>query len=249
MTAAVIQEPEVDAGEQVTRVEDLPDPVRREIVAQREAGTTLSELKANFPQVAGEVIREVLPPANAREARARERTTWIKAKTAEEAAKNARPVGGNPKAEDEAKKDEPRPEPKPRYATDEALVRALAERTLTARKVVGRDRLAELLGLSGSAVWRFEHSRIHPDEVEPLYEALAGVEDRIAAGEFARPAAASKTPKPKALSRSELAHRLDVLAELLRTARGDKSVSKTALVDAALAVIEPQPQADQPTES
>jgi hypothetical protein len=68
-------EPEVDAGEAITRIEDLPDEVRQAIIAQREAGTTLAELKANFPQVDPAFIREVLPPSNARERKAREAKT------------------------------------------------------------------------------------------------------------------------------------------------------------------------------
>jgi hypothetical protein len=99
--------------------------------------------------------------------------------------------------------------------------------------------------MSGSAVWRFEHRKTHPDEVEPLRAGLVRVEARVEAGEFTRPA---REPKVKTSSRAELAHRLHVLAELLRTARGDRSISKAALVDAALAVIEP-PQEEKPTES
>jgi hypothetical protein len=229
------EEPEVDAGELVTRTEDLPDPVRREIIAQREAGTTLSELKANFPQVAGEVIREVLPPANARERQAREK----KAKN------QPKPSQG----EDEAKKDEPKPEPapkRPRYVEDAEVLDQLAAQTVELRKVIGRDRLAELLGVSGSAVWRHEHRKTHPDEVEPLRDGLVRLAARVEAGEFARPAA---TTRPRQLTRADLAHRFEELAKVLHAARGQKTITKTDLIDTLLAIIEPQPQEDPPAES
>jgi hypothetical protein len=234
MAAAVIQEPE--APTRIERVEDLPVDVRGAIITQREAGTTLSELKANFPQVAGEVIREVLPPANARERQAREKKA------------NGQPKP--PKAEGETKPEPaPKPDPRPRYVEDAEVLDQLSRQTVELRKVIGRDRLAELLGVSGSAVWRHEHRKTHPDEVDELRDGLVLLAARVEAGEFARPAATTKAPKAKPVSMTELAHRLDVLAELLKSARGDKTISKAALVDAALAVIEPQPQADQSTES
>jgi hypothetical protein len=46
----------------ITTVEELPAELRAELVAKREAGTTLAELKKAFPQVAPDVIRAVLPP-------------------------------------------------------------------------------------------------------------------------------------------------------------------------------------------
>ena len=72
MTAAVVQEPEApEATQRVERVEDLPDPVRADIVARRQAGETVAELKQRFAHVHPDVIRDVLPPANARERKAR----------------------------------------------------------------------------------------------------------------------------------------------------------------------------------
>jgi len=219
MTQTATQEPEVDAGEQVTRIEDLPDPVRREIVAQREAGTTLSELKANFPGVAPEVIREVLPPGNARERRARE-------------AKQPKAGGKAP----QAPQSEPEAPPEPRYA---AGTDTLAERVLAAREVVGRNQLAALLDTTGSAVWRWERNRVHPDELAGLEANLAEVEAKIEAGDFVKPE--RPVPGTKQPSRAELEHRLAVLAELLTGARGDKTFTKVGLIDAALAVLGPRP--------
>ena len=46
----------------ITTVEKLPAELRAELVARREAGTTLAELKKGYPQVAPDVIRAVLPP-------------------------------------------------------------------------------------------------------------------------------------------------------------------------------------------
>lgn len=46
----------------VATVEELPAELRAELVARREAGTTLVELKKGYPQVAPDVIRAVLPP-------------------------------------------------------------------------------------------------------------------------------------------------------------------------------------------
>jgi hypothetical protein len=46
----------------ITTVDELPAELRAELVAKREAGTTLAELKKSYPQVAPDVIRAVLPP-------------------------------------------------------------------------------------------------------------------------------------------------------------------------------------------
>jgi hypothetical protein len=46
----------------IATVEELPAELRAELVAKREAGTTLAELKKAYPQVAPDVIRPVLPP-------------------------------------------------------------------------------------------------------------------------------------------------------------------------------------------
>jgi hypothetical protein len=48
MAAAIIQEPEAPEVAHITQVEDLPDPVRADIVARRQAGETLAELKTRF---------------------------------------------------------------------------------------------------------------------------------------------------------------------------------------------------------
>ena len=70
---------EAEEPTRITQAQDLPDPVRADIIARRQAGETLAELKTRFAHVDPAVIREVLPPANQRERKARE----AKAKTAE----------------------------------------------------------------------------------------------------------------------------------------------------------------------
>jgi len=219
MTTTLEAPVEPEATQRVTQVEDLPDPVRADIIARRQAGETLAELKAHFAHVDPAVIREVLPAGNARERKARD----------------SKPKA--PKAKPEAKA--PKPAPEPRYATD---LGDLPERVVAARQVMGRNQLAEALGVTGSACWRFEHGRIKPDEVKPLQDGLAAVERRIAEGEFVKP-----EPQPKATgsSKADLIYRQEVAAELLRTARGDKSIGKAALVDSVLAVLEPS----QPSKS
>ena len=184
---------EAEEPTRITQVEDLPDPVRADIIARRQAGETLAELKTRFGHVDPAVIREVLPPANASErssARPRPRRPRPSRASAAAAARSS-PSRSHPRPE------APKPEPKPRYSTDTDLVTSLAERTIAARQVMGRNVLAEALDTTGSAVWRYEHGRIHPDEVEPLYEAIAKVEDRIAAGEFVK---AEKAPAVKSPS-------------------------------------------------
>jgi hypothetical protein len=232
------QKSEVDAGEAITRTQDLPDEVKADIIAQREAGTTLAELKANFPQVAPDVIRDVLPAGNARERKAKE----AKAKVTE----TTQGTGGRSgKAKSEAKP-KPKAEPTPRYVEGKQVV-DLAERVLAARQVTGRNRLAELLETTtGSAVWRFENGRIHPSEVDALQAGLKKVEDRIAAGEFVKPEAA---PKGKQPSKADLTHRVEVAVELVKAARGDKGITKAGLVDSLLAVLVPPVQAEEATES
>jgi hypothetical protein len=209
MAAAVIQEPEV-----APEVEALTDETRRELVALREGGMTLAELKVRFPQLTSEQIREVLPPGNARERKARQ-PKQPKAQT-------------KPKAQAE-----PKPAPTPRYAADPG---DLPERVVAARKLLGRKALAEALSISESTAWRAEHGRVHPSEVTPLTDALTNVEERIAAGEFKK---AEHQPKAAAPSKAELTHRVETVVELLKTARGDKSITKAALIDSALAVLDP----------
>jgi hypothetical protein len=220
------QESEVDAGELVTRTEDLADEVKADIIAQREAGTTLAELKANFPQVAPDVIRAVLPAGNARERKAK--VTEVTKGTGGRSGKAKSQPKPKPKVEAKA-------EPASRYAEGKEVV-DLAERTLAARQVVGRNRLAELLETTGSAVWRAEQGRIHEDEVDGLKAGLDVVEKRIAAGEFVKAAA---EPKAKQASKAELQQRVVVGSELVRSARSDKSITKATLIDSALAVLNP----------
>jgi hypothetical protein len=229
------QAPEVAEAEEptrITQVEDLPDPIRADIIARRQAGETLAELKTHFAHIDPAIIREVLPPANKREAKQRE----AKAKVSE----TQQGVGGRSgKAKSDPKpkaEQEPKPDPKPRYIEDQDLLVNLSERALACRQVVGRGKLAELLDTTGSAVWRFEQGRIHPDEVTALQTGLAAIEKRIAEGEFVKP---EKAPAAKQASKADLTHRIEVTVELVKAARGDKGITKAALVDSVLAVLDP----------
>jgi hypothetical protein len=116
----------------ITQVEDLPEPVRADIVTRREAGETLAELKNRFGHVDPAVIREVLPPANARERKQRE----AKAKVTE-VKQGVGGRSGEAKSEPKAKQ-EPKPAPTPRYVEDPG---DLPERTMAAREVMGRNDL------------------------------------------------------------------------------------------------------------
>jgi len=101
---------------------------------------------------------------------------------------------------------------------------------------MGRNVLTEALDTTGSAVWRYEHGRIHPDEVEPLYEAIAKVEDRIAAGEFVKP---DKAPAVKSPSKAALEARIADTLTLLREAAADKKVTKAGALAAAIERLDP----------
>jgi ribosome-binding protein aMBF1 (putative translation factor) len=207
----------------IERVEDVPEEVRKEIVELRAAGSTLAELKGKFPALTPDALRGVLPPMNKREA-----TTRSKSKTAGEAEKTAKPVGGKAKVEKTA---EPKPAPEPRYATDLGDV---PDRVVAARKALGRKVLAEALSLSESATWRAEQGRVHPGELKALTDALGKVEERIAAGEFAKP---KRQPTAKALSKADLLAQREQLTHLVTTAREAKSVGTIhELLDRAVAI-------------
>jgi len=113
------------------------------------------------------------------------------------------------------------PATEPRYVEPFA---GLADRVKVARVAVGsRNKLAELLGQTGSAVWRHEHDRTHPAELADLLEDLAAVEDRIAAGEFAR---ATSDPAASRLSTTldAVSQVLSILAEVNRLNKNQKLV-------------------------
>jgi hypothetical protein len=242
MAAAVIQEPEAPEATRITQVEDLPEPVRADIIARRQAGETLAELKTRFAHVDPTVIREVLPPANARERKAREAKPKANESTQGTGGRSGK-AQSNPKSKAEQA---PKAPPATRYVEDADLVVNLSERTLAVRQVVGRGSLADALEVTGSAVWRFENGRIHEDEVKGLQAGLKKMEDRIAAGEFVKAAA---EPKGKQASKADLTHRIETVVELVKAARGDKGITKAGLVDSLLAVLVPPVQAEEATES
>jgi len=101
---------------------------------------------------------------------------------------------------------------------------------------MGRGALAEALDTTGSAVWRFEHGRIHPDEVEPLTAGLTAVEKRIADGEFVKP---DKAPAVKSPSKAALEARIADALALLREAAADKKVTKAGAIKSAVERLDP----------
>jgi ribosome-binding protein aMBF1 (putative translation factor) len=219
---------EAPVESQAPEVAELSEETRKELVTLREGGMTLAELRTRFPQLMSEQIREVLPAGNARERKAKAAKT--------ETVQGTGGRSGNAKSELKPKP-EPKPEPASRWVTGKDA-EDLAERVLAARQVTGRNRLAELLSVTGSAVWRFENARIRPDEVEPLRKALAEVEKRISEGEFVK---AAREPKATSPTKAELKHRVEAAAEYLRT--GTKGLSGKAVAEAALALLDPPTQA------
>jgi hypothetical protein len=114
-----------------------------------------------------------------------------------------------------------------------------------ARQMIGRGKLAELLHVTGSAVWRFEHGRVHPGELDGLISGMSQVDQLIEQGEFVKQ---ERQPKAKQPSRAELAHRVETAAEFIKTVRGDKSVTKSALADGVLVLLDPPAEAATDTQ-
>ncbi|SRR6266545_321422 len=210
--------------QQAPEVAALSDDTRREIVDKRNSGVTLAELKREYPQLTSEQIREVLPPANARERRARE------AKAKKDAQGSSQPAASSPTpetsnaaqktistGESPASTDDPKEPKTPRYVEDAELVNSLAERITAARaKGFGRAQLMTLLDMPGrNVIWMTERAgKVRPDEVDPLDKLLT----RIEQGEVAAPerkAAGAGGSKPPRASRAELEAKLDAVARLL----------------------------------
>jgi hypothetical protein len=139
-------------------------------------------------------------------------------------------MGGQPATgEPEPKaKVEPKPEPAPRYAPD---MDELSAKVLKAREDVGRKNLADFAGQLQSAIWRWERSRVHLTEID----AIRRLVQRIEAGEL--PVA---EPKQSQGSKADLVARIEAAVDLLGKSRGDKKVTKTALVDQVLDVLAPK---------
>jgi hypothetical protein len=140
-------------------------------------------------------------------------------------------LGGQPtvgEPEPKPVKAEPKPEPQPRYAPD---MDELSDKVLAAREAVGRKNLADFAGRSQSAIWRWERSRVHPVEVD----AIRALVKRIDAGELPVP-----EPKQSQLSKADLVARIEAAVDLLGKSRGDKKVTKAALVDQVLDVLAPK---------
>jgi hypothetical protein len=228
---ATLEAPEVQAQPAVTEV---TDEVRKEIVAQREQGMTLAELRKAHPGLSSEQIRDALPAGNARERQARAKADH-KPKTTETTTQGVGGRSGTTKSQPKGKAkqtEEPKRAPAPRYASD---LGDLPDRVVAARKLLGRKDLSEALGLGQSATWRAEQGRVHPKELEALTAALAKVEKRIAAGEFQK---ATRERQP-AVSKADLIHRIEAVVTFVQGARSDKRVTKSGLIDAVLAVLDP----------
>jgi uncharacterized protein (DUF433 family) len=216
----VVQAPE--------RVEGVPVEVQAEIVTQREAGMTLAELRKAHPELTSEQIRDVLPPVTKREAE--QRTARAKPKSAAQAAKSAKPVGGKAKSNETTE-----PTPKAAEAKEQRYVddAELTAQVLAARKLLGRAKLAEVVGATQSSIWRAENDRAYPTEVDALRLALK----KIDAGEVEVP---TRTPRAKALSKADLLAQRDQLAHLVATARESKSVGTIhELLGKALDILNP----------
>jgi hypothetical protein len=231
---------EAPAAPQAPEVAALSDDTRQELVALREGGMTLAELRTRFPQLTSEQIRDALPPGNARERKAKQaKVTEVTKGTGGRSGK---------------KQSDPEPEPKaksagtetPRRYVEGKQVIALAESVLAARQVIGRNKLAELLSVTGSAVWRFENGRIHEDELDGLISGMSQVDQRIEQGDFVKP---ERQPKVAGPTKAELLHRVETVIQFVKAARGDKGVAKSALADGVLALLDPPAQAEEATES
>jgi hypothetical protein len=101
----------------------------------------------------------------------------------------------------------------PRYADPDVALQVAGRLTNAKIKGFTRPMLCELTGMNGSAVWRAQNGRIHPDEVA----AVTGVLDRIESGEVAPPERATH-------ARVRRATRADLQA---RAARADALLAET----------------------
>ena len=138
-------------------------------------------------------------------------------------------MGGQPTTgEPTPKSIAPRPAPEPRYAEG---MDNLSAQVLKAREQVGRKSLADFAMQSQSAIWRWERSRVHPTEVD----AIRALVQRIDAGELPVP-----EPKQSQGSKADLVARIESAVDLLGKSRGDKKVTKAALVDQVLDVLVPK---------
>jgi hypothetical protein len=230
-TVALEATPAAEAPQAVQRIEqiaDLPDSVRADIVAARNDGHTLAEIKRDFPQVAPDVIREVLPPANQRERKAREARS-PKADQPQAKATAAKGKTAQPKAE--AKPKPPKAEPPKLVPTPDDLRTAL----VAVRGDFGRARLVELLAdidpatAGHNVIWKAEKGgengtgAIVPAYVPALRELLRRIKD----GEVQAPERKTTAGGgPKGVTKAELEAKLDAVAKLLHAEwRGVKPAS------------------------
>jgi hypothetical protein len=246
----------VEPGEVVTKVEELPDQLRAEIVTARENGATLAELKRDFgQQVHPDVIREILPPSNARERKAREASERRQVKAIKDAdheakvAEEAKLTGEGKAKSTEAKPQAPKPEPAPkveRYLDpDSEPVKALAARITKARERVGQSTIASIAGVAPFAVWRAEGDRqpgakrrVTAEELPLIEAALDKIEsDPSIGGRKASGAGGG----PRQATRSELAAKVDAVAQLLHSEWG--SIKPAAVRDALADIVgAPKPE-------
>jgi transcriptional regulator with XRE-family HTH domain len=218
--------PEVtlEPGQRATSIDQMPGPLKAEIIADRKNGLTLIELKHKYDQqVAFEAIKELLEAAG------------IAVTTKREAAKKSpKPKAASPKPQPEA---EPKPEaPK----VDPKVAEDLATKVLDVRQRLGFSRavLCDLTALTPSAIWRVEQGRVRPAEVDTLTPVL----DKIARGEVAVPE--RKVAQAKQPAKAELIERIAQATALLTQAKTGKAGDRLPLINKALAVLAP-PEASE----
>jgi hypothetical protein len=238
--------PQVVASIVITQVADLPDELRREIVTARNNGATLAELKRDYgQQVHPDVIREVLPPGNARERKAREARAPKADQTKPELSKRAKDVVAEAKAKPQAPKPEPAPKVERYLDPDSEPVKALAARIRKARERVGQSTIASLAGVAPFAVWRAEGDRqpgakrrVTAEELPLIVAALDKIESDPSIGGRKASGAGGRPPRA---GRAELEAKLDAVARALHDEwRGVKPASfRDALADIVGA---PKPQ-------
>lgn len=135
-----------------------------------------------------------------------------------------------------------------RYADEETAAKIAERLAVAGERGFSRPALMELTGMNGSAVWRAQHGRIHPGEVETVTAVL----DRIEAGEISPPARANAGGGNR-LTRAQLeerctnlADKLRQVAEILDGAQGTKTVKDLrGVLDHARSVLGDPANAEQ----
>ncbi len=162
-------------------------------------------------------------------------TTRRTAKAAKSTARKAQPKTAA-KAQPAKKTTEPK-QPVRRYA-DRSYADKIALRLEGAKqKGLTRPALMDLTGTNGSAVWRAQNGKIHPDEVTTFESVL----DKIESGEIPAPERKERVPAGTSaprITRAVLAERLRQVTVLLGEIRSVKKLTEArALAEQALTVV------------